>query len=1252
MPETKSAFLGSFLDRLSQFMNISLNQSIFIFVLGIVLVVSARFTADVFVTSVDKVGQSKIFAQQLDRKTNRALGVIKNLQLEIRSKGPKRTQLNNGSLFLELQEVEGITIVVFQNDEPALWSANSISPLSLLRAASNGTEIYKFDNGWYRILYLTDGISEYCAAILLKSAFPYENTYLDNSFQKDFQQKSLVGISNRPTPGSVKLKANHQFFYLSFDEEAGGGLARKLVYILLSILGGIALLFSLTAITLRFRKRFAPWIVFISYVLIIFGLRYLSLLAGWPAYITSLDVFSPTVYASSEIFPSLIDLCINILLLTVVAAVGRYGIIPITNSRSKGLSLAIFTSLVSILMVYSGWINKIEKGLVVNSNIPFDINNIVGLNAFSFLGLASSAALFASFYLLADGALKLINRSGVKKEIPILIIVFATLISVVIQHLLGIKDLIFVLWPSVLLLVLAYFRFSGLSSQTNLVKLIFVVIFFAGVASHNFIKYTHSREHSQREILADKLSVDDDPVAEILYSDLTAQLVRDKGVRGVFEENELHTRETLEDYVLSRYFTGYWSKYDIKMYAFLGDSSVWGKMPAVRPVTFREIDARIKKYGEPSPMNPQLYYMYNSTDFTTYMAVLPLHFSLSPTPDGFFIFEMSSKLFPQQLGFPSLLIDKSSRANKESVPYASARYVGDRLISSRGDYPFQAHPGSFKKVTEGKKYIIKRGYEHLVTRVDDATIVVLSTPLMSPLNKATTFSYLSIIFGFVLSLGLMIRTLIIKRQPLNLNLNQKIQALLIILTLTSLFLFAFATKYYIEEKYREKNQRQISEKMQSVLLELKSKMGEEESLNYDMSDLLNRLLSQFSSVFFTDINIYSPEGNLLASSQMRMFNEGLISRKINLKAYAHIRYLDEVEYIHEEKIGNLSYISGYTPFYNDRGELLAYINLPYFAKQSELEDEISNFLVSVINIFVVLFLLSILIGLFISQWITAPLRSIRESLAGIDLGKTNRLIGYKGSDEIGRLVQEYNIKVAELEHNAEKLAQSERESAWREMAKQVAHEIKNPLTPMKLNIQHLERTIEHTGTVDAEQIKKLAANLIEQIDALSTIANAFSNFAQMPQANMEEIDLVQLLVNATNLYDNFDNVHFINQIADTEKSRVLADRKQLLRVFNNLIKNAVQAVESKEKGVVEILLKRDGAGFLVLVKDSGSGIKKDDLNKIFVPNFTTKSRGMGLGLAMSKNIVDYSGGKIWFESVEGMGSSFYVWLPEVSEDKL
>lgn len=1229
----------------------SLRRGIFLLVLGVVLIFTAEPGSNLFEHRVDKLEQSHEFAHTLDQKTQRALDLIEHLRLRINQNGARRTQVKGDRIFENFYRDEGIMVAVFRNDSLVLWSNNAISPLSLLRVGARGTEIYKFENGWYRVLYLTDGVDEYCAGILIKRSFPYENKYLSNSFVADFRLHSLVDISTKAIPESVKLRADHQSFYLIFNDKNHIGNFRQVIYISFSLLGSIAILLALLQFLTRFRGKVPRPLLFTGFVVVVCALRYLSLIAGWPSFITRLSFFSPTVFASSSIFPSLFDFTVNACLLLGMAVLFQHLLTPKVYSKQRKYVGSILVLLTLGLFLYAGWVNEIAESLVQDSNIPFDINNIIGLNIFSFIGILSLALLYTSFVFIAEGILKYAANQGLRPRYALLIVLAVTLVNVLVSHSLGILDLIFVLWPAILLLILIYYVYYAEQKRVDLMKILIVLIFFAGISAHNFLKYSHLREHSQRQILADKLSVDDDPVAELLYVDLANELSRDKDVQGVFEEDELHTRETLEDYVLSRYFTGYWSKYNIKMYAFEADSSVWGKLPTVRPLTFPEIQKRIDTYGEASPMNDRLYYMYNAKDYTTYIAVLPLHYSLSPTPDGFLIFELSSKLFPQQLGFPSLLIDQSSRANTETIPYASARYVNDKLISSRGNYPFQSHPGSFDKVKSGKQYIIKRGYEHLVTRVDANTLVVLSKPLQSPLDKATTFSYLCVLFGLALALVFLIRALVWMRLPYSLNLNQKIQTLLILLTLTSLFLFSFATKYYIEEKYSEKNKGQISEKLQSILLEVKSKLGEEESLTYDMSDVLNRFLSQFSYIFFTDINIYSPEGNLLASSQMRMFNEGLLSRKINAEAYAHLRYLDEVEYIHEERIGKLTYISGYVPFYNERGKLLAYINLPYFAKQTELDSEISNFLVSVINIFVVLFLLAILIGLFISQWITSPLRAIRESLSGIELGKTNRMIGYQGSDEIGRLVKEYNIKVAELEHNAEKLAQSERESAWREMARQVAHEIKNPLTPMKLNIQQLERSIEISGKIDGKQIKRLAKNLVEQIDALSTIANAFSNFARMPQANIEKISLRELLENAVDLYDNFDSVHFSSALSPKENTVVAADRKQLLRVFNNLIKNAVQAIDGVERGRVDISLSGQDDGFLVKIADTGTGIKEEDRNRIFVPNFTTKSRGMGLGLAMTKNIVEHSGGKIWFESTEGEGSSFYVWLPHVEKTK-
>jgi signal transduction histidine kinase len=775
--------------------------------------------------------------------------------------------------------------------------------------------------------------------------------------------------------------------------------------------------------------------------------------------------------------------------------------------------------------------------------------------------------------------------------------------------------------------------------------MVLVIVIFAFVAAHNFIKYSTTREHSQRLILSEKLAVDDDPVAELLYLELSKNLKRDKSVQKLFDQNDLHTRQTLEDFVLPRYFSGYWSKYQITMYAFLGDSSAWGKLPSVKPMPFSEILRKISEYGEPTQTDDNLHYLRNSSDFATYVGILPLHYSLAEKPDGFFVFEMSAKPFPQQIGFPALLIDESARTKQEASIYASARYVNGKLISSRGDYPYQNRPDKFLANGQNRFFTRFGGFEHLVSQVEPSTVVIISRALKSPIDKATTFSYFCAIFGGLFALFRLIQLLIKEKGSVQINLNQRIQLLLVFLTLTSMLLFAFANRYYIEQKYTEKNRRQIGEKMQSVLLEVKNKLDEEEAITFSMSDYVNRLLSHFSYIFFTDIHLYSPEGDLVATSQMRMFNEGLVSRKMNPEAFVHLNYLDQTDYVHEERIGNLTYISAYTPFYNTQGELLAYLNLPYFAKQAELENEIYSFLVAIINIFVLLFILSIFVGLFISQWITAPLRAIRESLAEIELGKTNKLIPQSGNDEIGLLVAEYNAKVVELEYNAEKLSQSERESAWREMAKQVAHEIKNPLTPMKLSVQHLERSLTRGDDVDKAQIKRLSDTLVEQIDALTEIANAFSNFARMPLAKRETIDLVPIVNSAASLFDKTHNVKIHVTTNGIGEALIKSDKEQMIRVFNNLIKNALQSIPDEKSGVINLRITKDGDWFKIEVGDNGVGIAEADYHRIFVPNFTTKSRGMGLGLAMTKNIVENSSGKIWFESKVGSGSTFYVELP-------
>lgn len=1221
---------------------------LFFLALGLALILLADAISSALVPETDKMKQAKAFAQTLDEKTDKAVRTIHELQRDIGLHGPKRTQALRSEEFKRLFKEENIALFAFRNDQLILWTDNTISPESVKRIAMMGTEIHLFENGWYRLIYFTDGIEEYVAAILISRTFPYRNEYLKSGLTKDFSQANIETIYLSGATGRVKLKANHQNFYLSFSDDQPQSEKKAFFFALSALMGGILVLFSILSAYRRESRDRKKYVLFPLLVLLLVGLRALSLNAGWPTVTAKMAAFDPVLYASSSISPTFVDYLINVVLLFVLSFYARKGMAEAKVGNGALNYLLVYSIGAALLFFQAAWINQVAKQLVLNSSIPFEINDLNQLTLSSLFGVISVGVLYFSALMIADGLSLFAKIKRLSFTSALLAIASLTLIWVLATHSIGIRDLAFVLWPAFVLIALLYSRFYTQSTIFRFPEGALLLIVFSTLGAYNFKKYMQDREQREREIIAEKLAINDDPIAEVLFEDQVHDLIRDANVKTLFEQRELHSRETLEDYIVSRYFTGYWSKYNITLHAFTSNKSVWGKLPATRPSGFDDLEKSILTFSDLDNLQEGFHYMYNAPNRVAYTAVVPLNYNLRENPDGYLIFEFASTLFPQQVGFPNLLIDTELGSKPKDEQYSTARYSDGRLTNSRGEYPYPSTPAVFQnQLKVGNHLFPLRGYEHYISSFNEDDLVAVSKELYSPLDKITMVTYLCVLFGILFTLGIALFRFRKDRTFFRLNLNRKIQALLIILTATTMVLFSFATKYYIEQKYSEKNQRLISEKMHSILLELENKLAEEEGLNYDMSDYLNRILSQFSVIFFTDINLFNPDGNLIASSQMRMFNEGLISRKIDPTAYAFLHYLDHIEYIQEEAVGELSYLSAYSPLLNKRGEVIGYANLPYFARQMELTNEISSFLVSVINLFVLVFVLSLIIALFISQWITMPLRSIRESLSAIELGKSNRLVGYEGQDEIGLLVDEYNAKVSELEMNAAKLSQSERESAWREMAKQVAHEIKNPLTPMKLSVQHLERTLLDGSSVDREKVSRVMKNLVEQIDTLTSIANAFSGFAKMPKAKVEKIPLKETVESAVELFSGFDRIEFETTFPPHDSCEVKADKDQLIRVFNNLLKNAVQSMVEERKGLIQLEILVENGGYSILITDNGTGIEEDQMTKIFVPNFTTKTRGMGLGLAMSRNIVENFGGKISFTSELGSGSQFKVWLPKV-----
>lgn len=406
-------------------------------------------------------------------------------------------------------------------------------------------------------------------------------------------------------------------------------------------------------------------------------------------------------------------------------------------------------------------------------------------------------------------------------------------------------------------------------------------------------------------------------------------------------------------------------------------------------------------------------------------------------------------------------------------------------------------------------------------------------------------------------------------------------------------------------------------------------------------------ICELSEVHEMFISLYDIRGHYLISSNSTEMDSLGIPYKLNYATLKQLATTNEKAVI-DSMLQHKDRTLAYWYFTDDHGKPLAITNVAYV--KDTANQDLNAFLVELGQSYILLFFIAAVVAYFLSTYITRSLQYVSERMQQVQLGKRNEPIQWRGNDEIGSLVKEYNRMLEELERSASMLAQEERESAWREMAKQVAHEIKNPLTPMKLRVQHLQRAwIDQSGDFD-ERMKTFTQSMTEQIDTLSHIASEFSNFAKMPKPELERVELCKLARSVVELHAGEEHMQVGFHALNNETAFVSADREQTIRALNNVIANAIQSIPRDRKGSVDILLRKHRGYWIVRVSDNGVGISETQRTKIFVPNFTTKSTGTGLGLAMVKSTMVHCGGGIWFWSKEGKGSSFYLAFPVLSGD--
>ena len=476
------------------------------------------------------------------------------------------------------------------------------------------------------------------------------------------------------------------------------------------------------------------------------------------------------------------------------------------------------------------------------------------------------------------------------------------------------------------------------------------------------------------------------------------------------------------------------------------------------------------------------------------------------------------------------------------------------------------------------------------------------------------------------------------------SLRTRIFLSMIFITLIASLLIATVSYYQFKKEARDYHQDRLERKENSI----------KEHINYVLATTTYPLTTENLPLIFRDrihelanihgleINIYDLDGNLLKSSKAA-FSVDTINNTIPKSILRIIRLTAEKRYVDLRSSEGKKFRSSYSYIKDTKFKPLGILNLPYIEDDGYYEKELNNFLMRFVQVYSFMLLISIIIAYFLSSYITKSIKEVSDRIKETRLSEVNEKIDMGATpQEISLLVDAYNNLVEDLDESAAKLAQSEREQAWREMAKQVAHEIKNPLTPMRLTVQSFQRKFDPNDPDIKQKLNEYSKTLIQQIDTMSSVASAFSSFASMPAQQNETLNVVKIVQLALEIF----NENYITYQDDEPYIITRMDRTQLIRIITNLVKNAIQAIpETQENPLVEVRVYREANVAKISVKDNGKGISLENKSRIFEPKFTTKTSGMGLGLGIIKNIVENYNGTITFESHPGKGAEFLVSLP-------
>lgn len=1147
------------------------------------------------------------------------------------------------------------------------WGNQSILPPAETYAAGDMEDFMLLSNGYYlivkRSVRLKSGTVVAYAMIPVKLQYFMDTQTLPEQFvfSKDAQNRIVIG--DKVTQFPVKSLSDKILFYV--DKKASTAVPYNSTFTILLRFGGLLMLLLFIHLVAEGLAKSRKWKGIVFLAITLFLLRVLIYSIPDLLNLRQFELFDPSIYGSNIIMRSLGDLLMNAVFFCWLVLFAWY---KLQHFKDLGTHWPLWLrwtgGILSLFMlIYSTFIvSSVIRSIVADSKISFDVTNFFSLDYYTVVGFIVLATLTLSYYYFTQLLFRImfpLFRSNVK---PVYFaIAFSGLVYLTIKS--GDPTVLFYIPVLAWLLLYTWLvNREGLilnRIRINIAGILFWIFIFSVSIAAIMVAENRKAELAKRKFYAEKLAEQTDPSSERLLSTALKYLDNDFLVNNYNRFEDSTTNRLIRDSIIERTYRGYSNIFDTRLFIYdAGHNPLYNEDPN----SYDQLNTIVSVQSYPTDV-PDLYYYETAFDKYTYITKRSIIDTATGNDMGYFFVISNPKKYGGAAAsalLPELFKQSRENSPENSPIYSYAVYSQKKLRNFSKNYPFPTKLDDKKIWGSSETKTVRNGdYNELWFRASNEKVVVMARKRDTFIESITLFSYIFCSFLFLVFI-VQILSLMLKavndwdgfKRFFHFNIRNQVHSTIIFISIFSFIIIGIATINFFKNRYNRNNGDKLSRTINIMVNEMEKRISPESmaqhTYNPDSMYNFQQLVDEVSDIHGVDVNVYDLNGDLDYTSITTVYTKGILSTKMHPVAYYHLSRLNQVEHVQEENIADVPYLSVYAPVRSEEGQVYGYLSVPYFTSQPELNQEISNFIVTVINLNAFILLIAGLIALIITNRITRSFSVISDKMKDVNLGRMNEEIQWNRDDEIGDLVKEYNKMVTKLGESAQALAKTEREGAWREMARQVAHEIKNPLTPMKLSMQYLQKAIASNQPNVRELSGNVAKTLIEQIDHLSKIAADFSQFANIGNIHVEEFDLHEVLDSLRELYRSNENIEF-EWSPLPGKIMVNADKTQMNRLFTNLFANAIEAckgyckIEVTEEDLEDSMVR-------INIKDNGEGIAPEMQSRIFMPNFTTKSSGTGLGLAMCKSIVEQANGKIWFETMKNIGTTFHVEIPYLKGD--